>query len=477
MGKSYHMDLESFRSNGYKAIDWIVDYLNSVEDYPVLSEVSPGQIRSVLPENPPQDGETFDVMLKDVSDLILPGITHWQSPNFFAYFPANNSPPSILGELISSGLGVQGMSWITSPSCTELETHVMDWLVHMLGLPNKFSSISRGGGVIQHSASDATLCALLAARERVGDKSVNEHGTNTQLIAYASTQAHSSMEKSCMISGIGRDQLRLINVDEKFSMDAHSLESQIIEDKKKGLTPFFICACVGTTSSLAIDPIEALADIAQKYNLWLHVDAAMAGTAAICPEFRFINHGVEKADSYTFNPHKWMFTNFDCNAFFVSDRSALTNALSVLPEYLKNKATTEDDVIDYRDWQIPLGRRFRALKLWFVIRHYGIKGLQHHIRKHVEMAQKFKQWIVESDNFELAVDTELNLICFAHKNGDELSERILEQVNSTGKVYLTHTKLKEKFAIRMSIGQTNTEMKHIEKAWSLLRRKANEGNF
>ena len=476
MSDDYHMDLESFRKNGYKAIDWIVDYLESVEDYPVVSEVSPGQIRSRLPEKPPRDGEPFDVMLKDVSELIMPGITHWQSPNFFAYFPANSSPPSLLGELISSGLGVQGMSWITSPACTELETHVMDWLVDMLGLPIKFCSAGQGGGVIQHSASDATLCALLAARERVSDVSINERGANRQLTAYASAQAHSSIEKSCMISGIGRDQLRLIKVDEKFSMDPYALECQIIEDKEKGLTPFFICACVGTTSTLAMDPIPAIADIAKKYDLWLHVDAAMAGTASICPEFRFINQGVGKADSYTFNPHKWLFTNFDCNAFFVADRSALIKALSVLPEYLKNKATMEGDVIDYRDWHIPLGRRFRALKLWFVIRHYGVKGLQHHIRKHVELAQKFKQWVIASDDFELAVDSQLNLICFSHKNGDEITQRILELVNSSGEAYLTHTKLNERFVIRMSIGQTHTEMKHIEKAWLLLNRVASEIN-
>ena len=476
MSDNYHMKLETFRKNGYKAIDWIVDYLESVEQYPVLSTVSPGEIRSVLPEKPPIDGERFDVMLKDVSELIMPGITHWQSPNFFAYFPANSSPPALLGELISAGLSVHGMSWITSPSCTELETHVMDWLVDMLGLPQKFCSANKGGGVIQHSASDSTLCALLAARERVSDTSINECGVNRQFTAYASNQAHSSIEKSCMISGIGRNQLRLIEVDELFAIKPEVLEAQIIEDKKKGLRPFFICACVGTTSTLALDPIGAIADIAQKYDLWLHIDAAMAGTAAICPEFRFINHGVEKADSYTFNPHKWMFTNFDCNAFFVSDRSALINALSVLPEYLKNKATMEDDVIDYRDWHIPLGRRFRALKLWFVIRHYGIKGLQFHIRKHVEMAQKFKQWVVESNDFELAVDTEFNLVCFSHKNGDEITERILELVNSSGEVYLTHTKLNDKFVIRMSIGQTHTEMKHVEKAWLLLNKKANEIN-
>ncbi len=477
--KSYHMDLETFRKNGYAAIDWVVDYLENVESYPVLSQVKPEDIRKQLPESAPEKGESFEAMLKDVNDVVMPGITHWQSPNFFAYFPGNNSAPAILGEILAAGLSVQGMLWATSPACTEVETHVMDWLVKMLGLPEKFMSHTEGGGVIQHSASDATLCALLAARERVSNGTINKKGASGDLIAYTSAQAHSSIEKGCMIAGIGTGNLRLIDVDENFSMRPDALETQIQKDIDAGLTPFFICTCVGTTSSLALDPVVDVGRVAKKYGLWLHVDAAMAGTAAICPEFRYINDGVEVADSYTFNPHKWMFTNFDCNAFFVADRAALINALSILPEYLKNEASSVGAVIDYRDWHIPLGRRFRALKLWFAIRHYGVEGLQYHIRHHVEMAQQFKQWVIDSDDFELAVDSQLNLICFHHKEGDEKSETIMNQVNQSGKAYLTHTKLNGKFTIRMSIGQARTEMRHVENTWQLLKEVAgsNHGSF
>jgi aromatic-L-amino-acid decarboxylase len=463
-----HMDLEDFRANAYRAVDWIVDYLKNVESFPVLSQVTPGDIRKQLPLHPPEQGESFDAMLADVTDIVLPGITHWQSPNFFAFFPANSSPPAILGEILSAGLSVQGMLWATSPACTEVETHVMDWLVEMLGLPGRFRSDTAGGGVIQHTASDATLCALLAARERCTGGESNKTGCNGKLVAYTSAHAHSSIEKACMIAGIGSDMLRLIPVDDKFSMRSDALEVQIKKDRAAGLTPCFVCACVGTTSSLALDPIADIAEVAGRHGLWLHVDAAMAGTAAVCPEFRFINDGVETADSYTFNPHKWMFTNFDCNAFFVADRAALINALSILPEYLRNKATESGAVIDYRDWHVPLGRRFRALKLWFVIRHYGVEGLRHHIREHVKLAQEFKQWVLDSDVFELAVDNPLNLICFAHRDGDAATEKVMQTVNTSGEMYLTHTKLDDCFTLRMSIGQTRTERRHVERAWRLL---------
>ena len=465
---TFHMDLEEFRRNGYKAIDWVVDYLKNVESYPVLSQVSPSDIRTRLPEHPPEEGEEFDSMLRDMTEIVLPGITHWQSPNFFAYFPANSSPPAILGEILSAGLSVQGMLWATSPACTEVETHMMDWLVEMLALPEKFASHTEGGGVIQHTASDATLCALLAARERCTHGQSNKLGCDGKLVAYTSAQAHSSIEKACMIGGIGTENLRLIEVDDEFAMRPQALAAQIAADKAQGLVPFFVCTCVGTTSSLALDPIGQVAAVAKKHDLWLHVDAAMAGTAAICPEFRFINEGVEDADSYTFNPHKWMFTNFDCNAFFVADRSALINALSILPEYLRNQASESGAVFDYRDWHVPLGRRFRALKLWFVIRHYGCKGLQHHIRHHVALAQEFKRWVEDSEDFVLAVDTPLNLVCFYHRDGDAVTERIMQIVNERGTMYLTHTKLNGRFTLRMSIGQTRTEKRHVEKAWRQL---------
>ena len=472
--KNYHMDVEAFRRNGYAVIDWIADYYGNVEKYPVLSQARPGEIRKKLPAHPPQQGEAFGDLLKDIDDLILPGISHWQSPDFFAYFPANSSGPSVLGELLSAGLGVQGMSWVTSPACTELESHVMDWLVEMLGLPGSFRSQSQGGGVIQDSASSAALCALVAARERATDNRANREGGHNRLTAYTSTQAHSSIEKACMIAGIGSENLRLIEVDEHYALRPERLADRIQKDRAAGHQPFFVNATVGTTSSLAVDPVAAIADICKDQRIWLHVDAAMAGTAAICPEYLFLNAGLEEADSYTFNPHKWLFTNFDCNAFFVADRTALIKALRVLPEYLKNKPSDLGGVIDYRDWQIPLGRRFRALKLWFVIRHYGLEGLRYHIRRHIELAQLFAGWVRDSAEFELAAENPLNLVCFYHRKGDAVTEAVMHHVNASGRMYLTHSKLGGRFILRLCVGQTRTEREHVEQAWQRLKRAAQE---
>ena len=389
--KSFHMPPEEFRRYGRAVVDWIADYYERVESLPVLSQVKPGQIRASLPSEPPLRGEPFERILRDVDQLILPGITHWQSPNFFAFFPANTSGPSILGELLSAALGVQGMLWATSPACTELETQVMDWLVDMLGLPAKFRSDQKGGGVIQDSASSASLCALLAARERATNFTSNQRGCDGRLVAYASTQTHSSVEKGVKIAGLGQQNLRPIEVDDRFALRPDALIKQIEEDRGAGLVPFFVCATVGTTSSNAIDPLPEIGQICRREGLWLHVDGAMAGTAGLCPEYRHLQAGLEFADSYCFNPHKWMFTNFDCDCFYVADRAVLINTLSVLPEYLRNQATESGAVIDYRDWHVPLGRRFRSLKLWFVIRHYGVEGLRHHVRRHIDLAQKFAQ--------------------------------------------------------------------------------------
>ena len=464
--KSFHMTPDEFRRHGHAVVDWIADYQSRVESLPVLSQVKPGEIRASLPQNPPAQGEPFDSLLKDVERVILPGITHWQSPNWFGYFPCNASGPGILGDLLSSGLGVQGMLWSTSPACTELETHVMDWLVGMLGLPEKFRSSSQGGGVIQDTASSAALCALLAGRERATKYSSNKKGCDGRLVAYISTQTHSSLQKAAMIAGIGVDNLRLVDVDEKFAMNSDSLAKQIEADRRAGLTPFFVCATVGTTSSNAIDPVRAIGEVCWKEGLWLHVDAAMAGTAMLCPEFRHLQNGVELADSYNFNPHKWMFTNFDCSCFWVADRKALIETLSILPEYLRNQATESGAVIDYRDWHIQLGRRFRSLKLWFVIRHYGVEGLQYHVRQHVQLAQQFADWVRKDDRFELAAQAPLSLVCFRHKAGDAANQGIMDRLNRSGDLFLTHTKLNGKLTLRMSVGQTNTEKRHVQNAWN-----------
>ena len=463
--KSYHMSIEEFRRNGRAVIDWIADYYERIESFPVLSQVQPGEIRAALPRGAPMDGEPFESVLSDIEKLILPGITHWQSPNFFAFFPCNASAPAILGDLLSSGLGIQGMLWATSPAATELETQVLDWLVQMLGLPEKFSSTSTGGGVIQDSASSATLCAILAARERATGYASNKQGCKGDLVAYASPQAHSSIEKAVRIAGLGDQNLRHIDVDANLAMRPEALAAQIAFDQRGGKVPCIVCATVGTTSSNAVDPLRQIGRISKEHGIWLHVDSAMAGTAALCPEFRHINEGLEFADSYCFNPHKWMFTNFDCDCFYVARRKELIDALSILPDYLRNQATESGAVIDYRDWQVPLGRRFRALKLWFVIRHYGVEGLRYHIRRHVALAQQFASWVQHDQRFELAAPAPLNLVCFRHRAGDAFNEALLDALNRSGDLYLTHTKLNGRFIIRFCVGQTYTESRHVERAW------------
>ena len=462
------MSPEEFRRQGYALIDWLADYASNVEQYPVLAQVAPGEIRAALPDNPPQIGEPFADVMADFERHILPGVTHWQSPNFFAYFPANTSGPSILGELLSAGLGVQGMMWLTSPACTELESHVLDWIVDMLGLPGKFKSDTNGGGVIQDSASSAVLCALLAARERATRFNAKESGPDGRLIAYCSAETHSSMDKACAIAGIGMSNLRKIATNKFMAMDPVALAEQIDLDRHAGLHPFFVCATIGTTSSLAVDPVPEIAAICNAQRLWLHVDAAMAGTAAMCEEHRALHRGVEHADSYCFNPHKWMFTNFDCDCFFVADRQELINTLSVLPDYLRNSATESGDVIDYRDWQVPLGRRFRALKLWFVIRHYGIEGLRHHIREHVGLAAQFAQWIKASGDYEITAPPRLNLVCFRHIEGDEFNRALINRLNKSGRLFISHTTIAGDFCLRFCVGQTATTEAHVAAAWRLI---------
>ncbi|HXJ92264.1 MAG TPA: aminotransferase class V-fold PLP-dependent enzyme [Terriglobia bacterium] len=466
------MTPDEFRRHGKAMVDWIADYYERVESMPVLSRAKPGQIRESLPASAPLQGESFEAMARDVESLIMPGVTHWQSPNFFAFFPSNNSFPSILGELLSAGLGVQGMLWATSPACTELETHVLDWLVEMLGLPAAFLASHTGGGVIQDTASSSSLCALLAGRERATRYASNLRGCDGRLVAYTSSQAHSSIEKAVKIAGLGQENLRLIEVDERFAMRPEALAAQIRDDRAAGRVPCFVCATVGTTSSNAIDPVPAIGRICREHGVWLHVDAAMSGTAALCPEFRYIQDGLEFADSYCFNPHKWMFTNFDCDCFYVADRKALIDTLSVLPEYLRNQATESGAVIDYRDWHIPLGRRFRSLKLWFVIRHYGVEGLRHHVRRHVELAQQFATWVRDDGHFEPAAPAPLNLVCFRHRGGDAINQTLLERLNQSGDLYLTHTRLDGRFTLRLSVGQTHTELRHVERAWKRIREEA-----
>lgn len=470
-----HMTPDEFRRHGAEVVEWIARYMERVEELPVLSRVKPGEVRAQLPPHPPEQGEPFAAMLADVDRIVMPGITHWQSPGFFAYFPSNGSGPAILGELLSAGLGVQGMLWSTSPACTEVETHVMDWLVEALALPAAFRSDGAGGGVIQDTASSAVLCAILAARERSTGGASNADGSDGSVTVYCSTQTHSSVEKGVAIAGIGRDNLRAIGVDSAFAMKPDELAAAIVADRAAGKRPSCVVATVGSTSSEAIDPVPAIAEICRREGVWVHVDAAMSGTAALCPEFRWIHDGVEGADSYCFNPHKWMLTTFDCSAFWVRDRRPLLAALSILPEYLRNAASSSGAVIDYRDWHVQLGRRFRALKLWFVLRWYGLEGLRAMVRNHVALAQRFALSVSADADWELAAPVPLNLVCFRHRGGDAANQRILDGVNASGESYLTHTRLDGKLTLRLCVGQARTEARHVERAWELLRAAAATG--
>ena len=456
--ETFHMTPDEFRRAGYATVDWVADYLARVGEYPVLSRVAPGDVRAALPPAPPEQGEPYDALLADLTNVVLPGITHWQSPGFHAFFPCNGSGPAILGDLVSTGLGVQGMLWATSPAATELETHVLDWLADLLDLPAHF----RGNGVIQDSASSATLCALLAARHRA-------RAPQTALAGYTSTQAHSSVEKAWRIAGLDPANLRTVDTDAAYAMRPDALRALVEADRAAGLTPAFVVATSGTTSSLAFDPIAACRDAAP--DAWLHVDAAMAGSAAVCPEYRWVHDGLETADSYCVNPHKWLFTSFDCDAFYVRDRGALVDALSVTPEYLRNAASESGDVIDYRDWQIPLGRRFRALKLWFVIRHYGAEGLRHHVREHVTLAHELAGWVAREPRLLLVTDARLNLVCFRDVRGDEATQALLDALNATGEVYLTHTRLDGALTIRACIGATQTRREHVDRLRVLIASK------
>ncbi|HHO50320.1 MAG TPA: aminotransferase class V-fold PLP-dependent enzyme [Deltaproteobacteria bacterium] len=455
------MSPEAFRAAGYAAIDWIVRYLEQIESYPVRSRAEPGQLRRRLPRAAPEQGESFDDVLRDLDELILPGITHWQSPGFFAYFPANSSPPGILGELLSVGLGVQGMMWVTSPAATELESHVLDWLVGALGLPEAFLCTGAGGGVIQDSASSAALCALVAAREQTRGE-----GGLRRLRLYASTQAHSSIAKGAKIAGFEPDQLRLIEVDDALAMRPDALAAAIEADVADGVRPCFVCATVGTTATTAIDPVPAIAEICRPHGVWLHVDGAYAGSAAICPELRWVNEGLDQVDSYCFNPHKWLLTPFDCTVLWVADRRPLIDAMRIDPDYLHNAASASEAVIDYRDWHVPLGRRFRALKLWTVLRSYGLQGLRDHVRRHVQLAQQLAERIDAHPRLERLAPTRLGLVCFRLRASDEDNQRLLDALNDSGALYLTHARVHDRLFLRMAVGGRLTEARHVEAAWA-----------
>ncbi|MCC6229322.1 MAG: aspartate aminotransferase family protein [Phycisphaerales bacterium] len=527
-----------FRRLGHRAVDWVADYWSSLDSLPVLSRVAPGQVRASLPADPPEKGAGeagYDDVFADLSRIILPGLTHWQSPNFFAFFPANASTPGVIGELLSAGLGVQGMLWATSPACTELETLTLDWLAKATGLPEKFLSTSaHGGGVIQGTASEATLVALLSARRRAlqatsgapgsaagvasgggsgppDSDQAHECGPEHALVMYASTQAHSSVMKAAMITGLAlgpddKRRVRLIETDEHYAMDPAALERAMRDDVSRGLVPCCVVASVGTTGTTAIDPVDRIAAVIDRVSTdshasggadalsatgraivrpWLHVDAAHAGAACVCPEMRWIFRGIDRADSLCFNPHKWLLTNFDCDAYWTGDRDALVGAMSITPEYLRNSATDSGRVIDYRDWQVPLGRRFRALKLWLVMRHFGLDGLRAHVRSHITMAEWFEARVREDVRFEIAAPRTMNLVCFRLRGhcpeSDARNKALMDRLNQSGELYLTHTVLPKspagtlagRLVLRMAIGASTTAHEHVARAWDRIKAAAN----
>jgi aromatic-L-amino-acid decarboxylase len=464
------MTPDEFRRHAHDLVDWMTDYLATVERYPVRAQVRPGEIAARLPPAPPLEGEPFERIFADFERIVLPGMTHWQHPGFFAYFPANSSPPSVLAEMLTATLGAQCMLWQTSPAATELETKTLDWLRQMIGLPEGFA------GVIQDSASSATLCALLVARERATDWRANADGLGAcpPLVFYASEEAHSSVEKAVAIAGLGRRHLRAIPTDADFAMRPEALDAAIRADRAAGRVPAWVVATLGTTGVGAIDPLRPIGEICREHGLYLHVDAAWAGSALLLEEQRWMSDGVEHADSLVFNPHKWLLTNFDCSAHFVRDPDALVRTLGVLPDYLRSREGGA--VIDYRDWSIPLGRRFRALKLWFVIRSYGVTRLQAMLRDHIAWTAQLAEIILAEPDFELVTPPQLALLTFRyrpHEGADDaaldrLNERLLNGLNDDGRLYLTQTRVRGRYVIRFTVGQLHTTRDHVMRAWQVI---------
>lgn len=458
------MTPDEFRAHAHQLVDWMADYLDPPGSRPITSTVQPGEIRSSLPPEPPEVGEPFAAIFRDFEQLIVPGMTHWNHPGWFAYFPANSSPPSILAEMLTATLGAQCMSWSTSPAATELEQVTLEWLRQLCGLPDGFT------GVIQDTASTATLVAIISARERALP---DAHGR--PLTVYASGETHSSIAKAVRLAGLGVEALRVVPVDATFATRPEALRAMITADRSAGLVPACIVATVGTTSSTAVDPLAAIGAVARDNAAWFHVDAAYAGSAALLPECRHHFAGLELADSYVFNPHKWLLTNFDCTAYYVRDVPALLRTCGTSPEYLRTAADAQ--VVNYRDWGIQLGRRFRALKLWFVLRSYGAEELRAMLRGHIAMAATFRGLVEREPSFEVMAPSPFGLVCFRHRPAgldegellDRHNERLLARINASRRIYLTHTALGGRYAIRMAIGQWQTTPAHVAEAWEIIR--------
>ena len=457
------LDLEAFRRNGHALVDWVADYLDGLGDRPVCEPVEPGGVRAKLPHRAPEHAEPFDEVLADLDRVVAPGLAHWQHPGWLAYFPATSSPASILGELAAAAFGVVGMMWSTSPAATEIESHVLDWLVDMLGVPQEWKTTSCGGGVLQSGASSSTHTALVVAREQCRKRT---GAALEQMVAYTSSQAHSSVEKGARVAGYGH--IRLLETDREFSMRPEALSAAVAADRQAGLVPAFVCSTVGTTGTTAVDPVRRVGEIARSEQMWHHVDAAYAGAAMICEEFRFHQDGLELADSYTFNPHKWLATNVGCSVMWVADRRSLIDALSVMPPYLRNEASASGNVIDYRDWHLQLGRPFRSLKLWFVLRSFGTEGLRKMIRSHVAWAHWLAEQIDGHPSLELIATVPFGLLSVAHRDGSEATDALIAKINADGSFYVTGSEAEGRRYIRIAVGSIWSTRAHIEELWKLI---------
>jgi aromatic-L-amino-acid/L-tryptophan decarboxylase len=467
---AHDLSPEEFRRIGHEVVEWVARYRESLGSRPVREQVEPGWVRGRLPDALPERGDGFDALLRDLDDVVVPGLVHWQHPSFFGYFPANASLASVLGDLLSTGIGVQGMLWSTAPAATELEQHLTHLLVAALGLPDGFTAAGGGGGMITEASSSANLVALLAALHRAAQSGPGDDwrraGTDGRETVYVSEHTHSSVEKAARMAGLGSRAVRVVPSEPlTHAMDADALAELLLDDLAAGYRPVMVCATVGTTSTGAVDPVRAIGELCVRHGIWLHVDAAWAGAATVCPELRYLVDGLEYADSYCADAHKWLLTAFDCTLFWTSRPGALAEALSVVPEYLRNAASESGEVVDYRDWQVPLGRRFRAVKLWAVLRWYGLDGLREHIRGHVELAAEFASWVEASPRFELATPPSLGLVCLRDVAGDEATRAVLEQVNATGRALLTHTVVDGRYLIRVAIGGLTTRREHVEALW------------
>jgi aromatic-L-amino-acid decarboxylase len=468
MGNLGDIPAEEFRRYGYQIVDWIADYCKRMEDLPVLSQIEPGSLKDNLPASAPEKGEDFSEVIADLDHLILPAVTNWNHPNFHGLFSTSSSAVGIFGEMLAAAFDMKAMLWRTAPASTELEEVVLDWLVQMMGLPEHFE------GIIYDTASVSTMHAIAAARERanldIRRKGMSGRTDLPLLRVYASEHVHSSIDKSVITLGLGTESLRRIPVNGRFEMIAELLAEAIEEDIENGILPICVIPTIGTTSTSSVDPVDAVADVCEKYGIWMHVDAAYAGPASMIPELRKYFDGWERADSIVVNPHKWLFTPFDLSVLYCRDMEMLKQAFSLVPEYLK---TSEQTVRNGMDYGIQLGRRFRSLKLWFVIRYFGRGGIIDRLRDHCRLAQLFAGWVERSENFELMAPVPFALVCFrANPTGvedvDALNEQLMNKINATGEAYLSHTKLNGQFTIRLSVGSIRVEERHLVKVWELL---------